>query len=58
MVEYYKVVILRVTAFETIVEDERHFPTKEQAYAFATDHSDLTPLVIQMKDNAVRILTA
>lgn len=54
---YYKVVRLMVTAFETTLEDERHFPDVKSAREYARQTPEgLTAFIFRMNRDSVILL--
>lgn len=49
---FYKVIILSVGMFESIIIDERHFPCEDDAKLFANNrkynNADIVPVIVKM----------
>lgn len=47
---FYKVIILNIDIYETIIVDEKHFYTKEEALQYVSNHKteNQVPIIVQM----------
>ena len=47
-VPFFKVIVLSVDVFETTIINEKHFPTKTDAEAYANSCSGVVTVIVEM----------